>query len=120
LKKNKEYDEVRFSADVLRAAFNAIGANSGELQGQTLKIDHDDETWYHDNLEEFLADYRKYQGSARVWLHKEPFQLTVSVSLRSVDISVEAPSRSEIEAVFDIFEKNMEEIRKLTVQLNRR
>jgi predicted nucleotide-binding protein len=104
-------DEVRFSADVLRAVFNAIGANSGKLQGQRLKIDHDNETWHHDNIEEFLADYRKYQGSAWVWLLKEPFQLTVTVSLRSVDISVEAPSRPEIEAVFDIFEKNVDAAR---------
>jgi predicted nucleotide-binding protein len=108
LEKEKTYDEVRFSADVLRAAFSALDAKPESVVRQSLKVNHDDATWYYDNLEEFLADYRKYQGGAYLCLLTLMDSLTIFVSARSTNISVKASSRSEIEAIFDIFEKNVD------------
>jgi hypothetical protein len=77
---------------------------------KVLRVEHDDAKWRHDDLEEFFADYRKYKNDAyfSVYGAGKGFNLTVSISSRSADVSVKAPSRSGIEAVFDIFEKNVD------------
>lgn len=114
MKKDKIYDGVRFSADVLREAASTIIDLAANLKvvltEKMLHIDHDDARWHHDDLEEFFADYRKYKNRAYFSVYKvtSEFNLTVSISSRSANVSVKAPSRSEIEAVFDIFEKNVD------------
>jgi predicted nucleotide-binding protein len=114
LKKNKIYDGVRFSADVLREAASTIIDLAANLEvvltEKELRVEHDDAQWHHDDLEEFFADYRKYKNSATfsVYGGVPMVNLRVSISSRSADVSVKAPSRSEIEAVFDVFEKNVD------------
>jgi predicted nucleotide-binding protein len=112
LKKQKTYDEVRFSADVLRAAVSATHAIAADvnqsLWRKGLRVEHDDANWEYDNFEEFFADYRKYQSSAYFTVYESGVDLTVHVHPRDVTVSVKAPSRAAIEAVFDIFEKNVD------------
>jgi predicted nucleotide-binding protein len=112
LQKNKTYDGVRFPADVLREAASTIIGFAASLEKvlteKVLRVEHDDAEWRHDDFEEFFADYRKYKNRAYFSVYGSGFDLTVSISSRSADVSVKAPSRSEIEAVFDIFEKNVD------------
>lgn len=111
MKKSKYYDEVRFSADVLNEAsrlFKEIAAkHSVDLENKLLSVEHDDSSWKHDTMEEFFADYRKFQGYAYYSIYGPDYDLDVDVRSRSSNVSVKAPSRSDIEAVFEVFEKHL-------------
>lgn len=108
MKKEKRYDDTRFSAEVLVLAekhLREIASNVGtEVTFNYLHIEHDDSAWTHDSIEEFLADYRKYGGSGCLDLRGGAFGLFLMFSRRSISISVTADSRSNIESVFAVFE----------------
>ena len=110
MKKDKEYRDSRFGADVLREALAVTQEIASKakvnLDSNALSIDHDDSSWTHDSLEEFLADYRKYLGYAYFSVGGRGFDLTVSCAYNNTKVSVKAPSRGDIEAVFEVFEKN--------------
>ncbi|MDD5250300.1 MAG: nucleotide-binding protein [Rhodocyclaceae bacterium] len=110
MKKQKEYRDTRFAAEVLKEAIAQIKEVAGrakvELTQSDFKVDHDDSTWQYDAFEEFLADFRKYKGYAYCTVYGGAFDLTVTFDRRTVSVSVKAPQRADIEAVFDVFEKS--------------
>lgn len=112
MKKDKEYADTRFTAEALKEAIAATRELAArvkvDLLSTTLRVKHDDSTWSYDTIEEFLADYRKYRNYAYLSIAGVGVDLTVSFSRRDTSVSMRAPQRVDIEAVFDVFEKNSE------------
>lgn len=110
MRKDKEYIDTRFGADVLREAIAATREVAvrakADLANMQLTVDHDDSSWNHDTLEEFLADFRKYRGYAYVSIYGGSVDLTVSFKRRNATVSMKAPERAAIESVFEVFEKH--------------
>lgn len=109
MEKEKDYAETRFDAEVLQSALSALKTVAAEakveVKSMILSVEHDEEKWTFDNAEEFVADYRKYQGQAYFLFHSPEFVLSVRAAPRSTSVRVKAPTRVAIERVFDTFEK---------------
>lgn len=110
MQKEKEYLDTRFGADVLREALHVTKEKAAQaktnLTTTRLKVHHDDSFWRYDTVDEFFADFRKYHGYARFVIYGDSFDLTVSYSPRNTTVSVKAPTRIDIEGVFEVFEKH--------------
>jgi predicted nucleotide-binding protein len=110
LKKDKEYADTRFGADALRESISVTRELAtrakAELGSLQLKVDHDDSSWSYDTIDEFLADFRKYRGHAYISIYGSGFDLSVSYTRRNTTVSMKAPTRVDIEAVFEVFEKH--------------
>ena len=111
MKKEKDYQNTRFSAETLREAYSAINEIAMRLETELstglLVVEHKEETWNYDTLEEFLADYRKYNWYATFSLRSRHTDLFISIKPRSAEVQVTALNRVDIEAIFSIFEKNI-------------
>ncbi len=66
------------------------------------------EKWRHDSEDEFFADYRKDPSSAGYEKDLYQNKLRIYTIRHSSYITVGCNSRSKIEAIFDVFEKNLE------------
>ena len=112
MKKEKTYHETRFSADVLSEAEkifqNLSEDNEGKEQYCKFTIDKREARWTYDSLQEFLAEYRTSTGDAYFIIHNSVIDITLSIRDRSATLSVSAPSRDEIETIFELFEKNLD------------
>ncbi len=111
MQKSKPYRSTKFSTDVIKeslAKFKNL-AGDQEIELDEMSVTIDDETWKHENIEEFMCDYRK---SNRATLsqsskdYKYYFRLSFSGGLTTV--SIEAPIRASIQSIFEIFEENQE------------
>jgi hypothetical protein len=113
MRKNKEYADTRFSAEVLRVAMQVARERAArskvELGSISLSVDHEDSSWSYDTVDEFLADFRKYRGRAYFSAYGGDFDLTVSFTRRNATVSMKALTRVDIEAVFEVFEKHVAE-----------
>ena len=122
MRRETTYNSIYFSADVLREAQQVFRSQidpQGESEfGYSLEVEIGDDTWTQDSLEEFFADYRK--GSRWAYFaveSKKAFSDRMLVAVhgrgnsRSTRISVSASSRSQIEAVFSIFAKHINDSR---------
>jgi predicted nucleotide-binding protein len=109
MKKQKRYYPVRFRAETLALAAEAFAKITSVRKPDTLyqswSITHGSEEWTFDSPEEFFAEYRRPPDSAFI------SQSTGGVTYRFqiVDrvralVTVEAPSRPEIEAIFAGFD----------------
>lgn len=112
MKKDKMFEECRFDADVLKEAIvvtKEIASRADkDISSTQLSLDHDDSKWHYDTLEEFLADFRKYKGYAYCSIYGDGIDLSVHFYERYVNVSVKAHNRPDIEAIYDVFEKNAE------------
>ena len=110
MKKEKEYIDTRFTADVLKEAVATTKEIAGRMKVDAsslhLRVEHDDTTWNYDTLEEFLADFRKYKGCATCRVSGSGIELAVHFTPRNTTVSMNSGQRVEIETVFDIFEKH--------------
>lgn len=110
MRKDKIYKNTRFSAEVLREALKVVQDHAArvevKLPHQLMTVDHGDSTWHYDNFDEFFADYRKFSGYSYLQVWGGDFQLSVSTNHRRVETGITAPSRLEIEAVSEVFEKH--------------
>lgn len=108
MKKTKDYDYTRFTAEVLSEASIRLAdiANQKKLDVKylTLSVDHDDSDWEYDSVEEFLADYRRYQQDATLHLSGGGYSLVVWAHADYTRINVQGESRSDVESVFAVFE----------------
>lgn len=111
MKKSKTYSEVRFNADVLKEAFasahDLAKRHQSELHQLVYAVEQEDATWHYDNLEEFLSDYRKSNGYACLSCFGAKVEVQIRAWKRHSEIEVKAPLRSEIELIFDNFERNV-------------
>ena len=130
VEKTKTYINTRFPAAVLKEVIEEFEqtvatAKSSErlfLNDQKLVAELADETWEHDDRQEFFSDYRR-AISATVRLHqsfvrnavKSTYRLFVDLSQHSSEtrtkVSVATPTRREIENVFEVLEKYADECR---------
>lgn len=118
LKKSKKYDRVIFPPEVIFEAYNIfIEKLPGEKKKLTssmynYNIEKKEESWNYDDKDEFFADYRR----GFVWATLEESYQGGHFELRAckyhevvyTELSISLPNRSEIEAVFEIFEKNVD------------
>jgi predicted nucleotide-binding protein len=114
MQKDKLFAEARFSASVLRDAsdrFRTLLGPTVSFESQHLLVEHDDAEWTYDSVEEFIADYRRFQRGAKYALRGGQFALTVLVQSRMTRVAVEAPTRPAIEALFEVFENNLDAAR---------
>jgi predicted nucleotide-binding protein len=116
VEKAKNYTRTLFSADVVREAFEVYknglpkGSRSEDL---TRSVALDGVDWEFDSNEEFFAAYRKCRESAtfssysrtRISYDKNG-AFRFSYNYGSSRIVVESPRAAQIEAVFDVFERN--------------
>ena len=114
MQKNKTYPRTRFPSRVIEEAYDvflsALDPKKKVKPPQSLDITRGSETWSFDSFDEFLAEYPKAQrfhfdhiaGDARLILWGNP---------RESEVKVRFSKRSQIEAVFQIFERNLDQSR---------
>ncbi len=113
MEKTKEYPQTLFSADVVRDAFNAYKEQlpkRWDAPYVSRTITNGDEKWKFDSDEEFFAAYRKPCDSATfstmAFKSKKLGNFSFHRHRRSCSASVDLPRVAQIEAVFDVFERN--------------
>jgi predicted nucleotide-binding protein len=116
MKKEHQYSGLRFSAAVLREAFEATLSASAEKRenkeskGVALRptfsvAAHDGATYNYDTLEEFDAAYSQSSGDARLGLQGFNYAFYAWCSEHGTHVTVEA-TKPFIQLVFDIFDRN--------------
>ena len=112
MQKTKTYARTRYTVEVLREATNElirIYANEKEpAKYLTLAVEHDESEWQYDALEEFLADYRLYRNDATLHLSAGKATLVVWATPNYVRVKVQATTRTDVEAIFAVFEASRE------------
>lgn len=122
--KTVNYPATCFSAEILREAVDRLDDLSGEIDVTYpyLVVAIDGATWNHGNIEEFWAAYRRSTG--RVEFGAAANDSTSSDTSRALHVIVhgegnqretvvvvQAPARHEIEGVFDVFDRCVEDAR---------
>lgn len=108
MEKEKSYIECRFSAETIKEAMVVAKNTTPDSKDDllSLSVDHDDNSsWRYDTLEEFLADYRKFNGYASLRMYIAEMEFGVRVRERETTVSMKTAKRSDIEEVFNVFEK---------------
>jgi len=115
VEKRKVYDRAYFSVEVLNEAFGVLKERAPEEEREHIRhwltVQTEDGDWKHDYEEEFFSDYRS--GSRDAVYDKEigsccRLRLHVFADGDTM-IQVSAPTRSHVEAVFEVFEKHLAE-----------
>lgn len=113
MQKTKTFKETRFSADVLHELISAFDETASKTECNwsinTLRVDHPDSQWSYDTLEEFLADYRLYSGSALLDIRGSGLVLHMQVNPRETYLSLTAFDRPSIEYIFRVLERSASE-----------
>ena len=114
MEKRTTYASTFFADHVLRAAeqsLRSVAGNGEDPNYLNLSVQVGDDTWRHDSVLEFWADYRRSSESIYffVQLGTSPeYKLQVDVTgisnNRATEVMVAAPDRSAIESVFQSFE----------------
>lgn len=117
LGKDKTYDRVIFTPEVIQQAARALEENaSSKEKNITVSLDlnvnlETGEKWTHNSPEEFFADYRKGFKSAHFTenINYGKYRLEVWAYKTSPEVSVKMPDRPSIEHIFGIFESHVAE-----------
>lgn len=114
MEKGKQFEEVRFSPEVLREArdqlLTYLDEDAKKYLHTSLQIRlPGGEKWSHDNEEEFFADYRLDHNSSIYRFSTSEYSIEIHYYSRSTEVSVTAPLRQQIESIFEIFEKHAEQ-----------
>ena len=113
MEKQKVYPDICFPPEVICEALEVLTSFIGEKNQapHTSQMNLDlanGESWYHDIDDEFFADCRRdFQRShyLKEWFG---FGLEITIYTRSTTVSIKACERRQIEASFEVFEKNVE------------
>jgi predicted nucleotide-binding protein len=115
VEKTKSYRRTRFSEDVLRGAADILRKQAPlpdkEAEARYLSVEVDGAEWRHDTEEEFFSDYRRSTGAAVFQMRRTAHSVRMQAVLGSAIVSVMAPTRHEVEAVFAAFEQALEQCR---------
>jgi predicted nucleotide-binding protein len=108
MEKSKKY-KAFFNSKTLRQAWEELVQKAGQTPPSipnTLQVQDAGARWKFDNVDEFLAAYRRDVAGATFdhIMKGYRFILDFTAFLSQTDVSIEAPSRPEIEAIFNIFE----------------
>jgi len=111
MEKKKDYANARFSTETLKECFaraqEIARRSKAEPSFRALKVEHDDATWKYDSFDEFLADYRKFGGHAYIAMAAGDVRIDIWFQHNDTTLIVEAPTRADIESVFELFEGNL-------------
>ena len=111
MQKSVDYRKSKFSPEVIKRAFETL-RNNAPIPKQTdigrlfiYSADLDDETWDYDSEEEFFSDYARNPLRANYSrFGGDSYALRISFSRQRTIARVEAPTRAEIERVFQVLE----------------
>lgn len=120
MEKSKSYPRTHFSADVLQEAVTVFkdvakstSKNHIEEHYIRLEVRFRDHTLKHDNLSEFLSDYRQAIGGHLALSIGDGFRSEFKLNLCNAytqedyfTVAVSAQSRGQIESVFEVFERH--------------
>lgn len=120
MRKTKDYENVRFSAEVIKEAasvFDNQVPNEGRTENDprfNLETSEGAEEWSYDSENEFYSGYR--QGPREATYDRThygvPSEITPSLRVHvyrtQTIVAVKLSSRSAIEEVFEVFEKHLE------------
>ncbi len=114
MRKVKEYKECRFSVEVLQEAlkvFRELTTDQGRGSSTvTLSVQHENERWSYDEVEDFYPDYRKNRGSAEFSFWEGAFSLdanfTNGLTTSYTMTRISAPTKRQIEQISEVFERN--------------
>lgn len=111
MKKEKTYQEVRFSAETLKDAITVakeiFKRHSKGIVSESYDVTHRDAKWHYDDLMEFLADYRINNGYASFLFLAQGMEFQFSAYPRYATVSFRAATRADIETLFEVFERNL-------------
>jgi predicted nucleotide-binding protein len=110
VQKTKYYYKTRFSPDVLQEAYTLfLSTVKGKPNNSPfeLRVKTQNETWTLDTLEEFLSDSRAAMSFRLDHFHGGS-RLMVDVEESQSYVLVKSSSRADIEAVFNVFERNVD------------
>ena len=83
---------------------------SGEAKpSYFLTVELKEEKWGHDNIDEFLADYRKYPYYSMFTVRIDQMEFSLSTYGIDTNITVGGSNRSDIELIFNALEKHVKE-----------
>ncbi|WP_327582218.1 nucleotide-binding protein [Nonomuraea sp. NBC_00507] len=117
MEKSKGYGSVKFTPEVIQEAFDRLLVDERISRYGTLRTYNGQESWNFDDFNEFAADCRK-DGS--LYYFKVDFyrknegqvaHLNVTWEQSGARVDISAPTRGEIERVFDVFEQALEKCR---------
>ena len=104
MEKTKSYKLTYFSADVIKKVFKNFIQESSR---NSYRLRKEDESWEFDNENEFFADYRKDHLSSTIRKSNKDVSISLTYNKNNdTEIIVQAITRDEIEAIFEIFEDN--------------
>lgn len=111
MKKEKKYNDTRFKPEVISEAFNLLNKIiSKPIKGERtyLTTEIGNVSWHYDNDEEFFSDYRNPNMDFANYIKEiNDYELRVFVLDRNTTVAVKGKERSEIESIFEIFEKSL-------------
>ena len=114
LEKKKIYNNVRFSANTLREAIKVFRTQTDDGDDESggrpfMIVKIDDSEWKYDSEDEFFANYRKSSSTAVFSQRTLGGELTFQVVTdTTTHVTVSARYRGNIEAVFEIFERDVD------------
>jgi Predicted nucleotide-binding protein containing TIR -like domain len=124
MEKSKTYDFTHFDAQAISDIFSRFKALDKTFHSGLLAVTVDEARWTHDNLNEFLADYRRSKsGSHVIGRGGKTYLSLVSTGGYQVApdgqrvwgwetrLDIGAPERQSVEALFEIFESRLESAR---------
>jgi len=114
MKKTKDYHRAIFDAEVIKEAIEIYMriASVKKVTYLLMTLNFGDEEWEYDELVKFYSDYRKPFQSAIFDSSMHGYGLAIYVDNTArvrTKVSIKAPTRSEIESIFEVFEKKVSE-----------
>lgn len=115
MRKGKKYFYVKFSPKAIEEAWRKLDSFLTEDQRKKIRyfltVYFSNENWKHDTESEFFADYQKNVESSSYYKNDidSNFGIEISFIRPFSSVCVIAPKRDQIEEVYQIFEKYVDE-----------
>ncbi len=110
MQKEKPYDRVRFSTEVIKEAaevfYQQTKTKASNVRRQ-LEVTVNGETWRHDSESDYFSDYRRGPSESVYQISGATSSLRVYFFADHTSVTVEAETRSQIQEVFEIFEAHV-------------
>lgn len=115
MRKQKLFAQTRFNANIWLETIDAFKAKFLKKDLNSIisyDVTHlDGATWSYDTSDEFIAELRRENMGANLHLMVKSAEVIVSERNNCTQVTVKAPTRSEIEKLFDFFERSASESR---------
>lgn len=110
MEKEKHYHYTKFNPEVIQDAYNKFKSNLNKDHKihSAFRVNFDGEKWTHESEDEFFADYRR--NPARASYQKfttDEYSFYVHFFDVCTEVAIKSKNRAEIEAIFEIFERNL-------------